>query len=97
MPLSRAENDRRNLALLGELRRHGPALHGQGVGADATWEPEPSFLALGISRSRAIAFGRKYGQLAIVLGSVDAGAELVACEPPIGDGTGADLYLGGTL
>ena len=46
-------------------------------------ETEPSFLALGISRSRAIAFGRKYGQLAIVLGSVDAGAELVACEPPI--------------
>jgi hypothetical protein len=81
VPLPRADNVRRNLALLAELRRHGPVLDGIGVGEDATWEPEPSFLALGISRSRAVALARKYGQLAIVCGTREEGATLVPCEP----------------
>jgi hypothetical protein len=81
VPLTRAKNDRRNLALLDELRRRHTVLDGMGIGDDASWEPEASFLVLGLSRARAVTLGRKYGQLAVVHGKAGARAELVACEP----------------
>jgi hypothetical protein len=80
--LSDAENARRNEALAAELRRRWTLVDGQGVGDDGT-APEASFLALGIGRAAAVAAARKYGQLAIVCGTLQTGAELVPCEPPI--------------
>jgi hypothetical protein len=76
-----AENARRNEALAGDLRRW-TLIEGQGVGDDGT-APEGSFLVLGIGREVAVAAARRYGQLAIVFGTLETGAELVPCEPPM--------------
>src|SRR5215203_2556843 len=76
-----AENARRNEALAGDLRRW-TVVAGQGVGDDGT-PPEGSYLVLGIGREAAVAAARRYGQLAIVCGTLQTGAELVPCEPPI--------------
>jgi Protein of unknown function (DUF3293) len=77
-----AENVRRNQALAAELRQRWTLLEGQGVGDDGT-APEASSLVLGIGRAAAVTAARKYGQLAIVCGTLQRGAELVPCEPPI--------------
>jgi hypothetical protein len=78
--LPEAENARRNGALATDLRRRWTLLEGQGVGDDGT-APEASYLVLGIGREAAVAAARKYGQLAIVCGTLETGAHLVACEP----------------
>ncbi len=83
VPLTDAENARRNTALRAELERRWTALAGVGAGEDASWTPEESFLVLGIPRAAAVAIGRKYGQLAIVHGTSHTAAELVPCEPRI--------------
>jgi hypothetical protein len=44
----------------------GAVLPGKGEGDDGPWPPEPSFLAIGISREMAENLGRKYQQYAIV-------------------------------
>ena len=86
--LPAAENARRNEALAAELRRRWTLLEGHGVGDDGMAPPEASFLVLGIGREAAVAAARRYGQLAIVRGTLETGAELVPCEPPISRGGG---------
>jgi hypothetical protein len=81
LALPAAENARRNEALARDLRRW-TLVAGQGAGDDGT-APEGSFLVLGIDREAAVAAARRYGQLAIVCGTLQTGAELVPCEPPI--------------
>jgi hypothetical protein len=81
--LPAAENARRNEALAADLRRRWTLVEGQGAGDDGTAPPEASFLVLGIGREAAVATARRYGQLAIVSGTLQTGAELVPCEPPI--------------
>jgi len=53
----------------------------RGRGEDSSWTPEPSFLVLGVTRKDAVALGRRYGQLAVVCGTLDSRAALVPCEP----------------
>jgi hypothetical protein len=77
-PVSEAENEQAQVALKADLKRLGKAiLYGEGAGADGCWPPEPSFLALGLSRRDAEALGRKYKQNAIVWISDGCVPELV--------------------
>ena len=78
-PLAPADNQRRNETLRAELARAGFAvLEGMGRGADPGWEPEASFLVLGVDREHACALGRRFGQNALVFGERGGVAELVA-------------------
>jgi hypothetical protein len=54
-------------------------LEGEGIGADTDWPAEPSILILGIESDAARALGRRFGQLAIVVGRAGQPARLVAC------------------
>lgn len=75
---SEDENEQAQVALKADLNRLAEAiLHGEGVGADGSWPPEPSFLALGLLRHDAEALGRKYKQNAIVWISDGCVPELV--------------------
>jgi hypothetical protein len=77
--LSRAENDARQDDLKRDLVSAGYRwLPGEGVG-DPAWTPEESLLVLGISRGKAVAVGREFGQLAVVVGRRDGPARLVPC------------------
>ncbi|MGY6586654.1 MAG: DUF3293 domain-containing protein [Wenzhouxiangella sp.] len=51
----------------------------EGVAQQGEWQPEPSFLALGIDRPTAIALAREFGQNAIVWAGSDACPRLIAC------------------
>jgi len=77
-PLPEARNLVRQEALKRELEQGGYAwIEGRGVGADATWAPEPSVLVLGVSEPDAIALGRRHGQHAILWIGRDATPRLV--------------------
>ncbi len=66
-PTSSARNEAAQRALASEVLERGwRLLYGEGVGADASWPPEPSLLVLGIAFEAACGLGRKYGQNAIV-------------------------------
>jgi hypothetical protein len=80
--MSRAENDARQHDLRHRLESERYTwLPGEGVGNDPTWEPEASLLVLGISRGKAVALGRAFGQLAVVVGRRGEPARLVPCAP----------------
>lgn len=80
--LSRAENDARQGDLRRRLESEGYKwLPGEGVGDDPAWQPEESLLVLGISRGKAVALGREFGQLAVVVGRRGEPACLVPCAP----------------
>ncbi|WP_207535732.1 DUF3293 domain-containing protein [Desertivirga arenae] len=53
---------------------------GEGVGSDESWAPEESFLVIGISKDRATELAKKYGQNAIVFGTIGGTPELVFLE-----------------
>jgi hypothetical protein len=75
-----AENRARQERLESEVRAAGFSYrHGEGVGEDGTWPPEPSLLVIGIAREDAVALGRRYGQEAIVAGERGTAALLVLC------------------
>lgn len=57
---------------------------GRGCGIDGKWEPEESFLILGISKKDAIAIGIKFEQNAIVFGRIDGVPELITLPIPPG-------------
>ena len=77
-----SENNRRQKDLEHWIREAGRVYFpGQGVGDDARWPPEPSFLVLDISRPEAIQWGRKFGQNAVVWGTCSKAAMLVNCRP----------------
>ena len=77
--LSDVENTERNIAL---KRRVNDLMSfsALGVGSVGDWTPEPSLLVLGISRGKAVALGREFGQAAIVVGTRGERAELVWCN-----------------
>jgi hypothetical protein len=54
------------------------ALPGEGIGEDPAWTPEQSLLVLGISRGKAERLGRRFGQLAIVVGRLGEPSRLVS-------------------
>jgi hypothetical protein len=54
--------------------------HGEGVGDDGQWFPEPSLLIIGITRAETVALGRRFGQRAIVYGEAGGSPQLIACE-----------------
>ena len=78
--LRRAENDSRQRALVSVVEAAGLAwIPGQGVGEDPLWTPEGSLLVLGVSRAAAVKTGRRFGQLAVVVGRRGGPALLVPC------------------
>ena len=82
VPLGRAENERRQQRLRLELAKGGYRfLPGEGRGDDPSWEPEDSLLVLRISEGKAVALGRQFGQLAVVVGRRGESARLVSSAP----------------
>jgi len=47
------------------------------VGSDESWQPEKSFLILGIALDEAILIGKKYRQNAIVVGKIHEEPQLI--------------------
>jgi hypothetical protein len=79
-PLGASENARRNLALRAKLEDGGfVVFEGCGRPDQPGWQPEESFLALGLDQAGAMTLGTKYGQHAIVRAAVGEVAELVLC------------------
>ena len=77
--LSRADNDARQDDLKRNLQAAGYKwLSGEGIGDDPLWKPEQSLLVLGISRGKAVALGRAFGQLAVVVGRRGGASHLVS-------------------
>jgi hypothetical protein len=84
IPLSKAENERRQRRLVAALKRAGfEALEGDGADPRGRWTPEPTAFVLGIGVREAQRLGREYAQLAIVVGQRRKPARLVACEPSL--------------
>jgi len=78
--LSRRENDIRHDQLKNDLAHLGlEVFEGQGEPANPGWPPERSLLVLGISAQEAVAIGRRYGQIAIVVGETAREATLLGC------------------
>lgn len=79
--LSAEENDARQADLLDALQQRGREwLSGSGIPADASWQPEASVLVFGTCRAEAVALGKRFGQLAVVLGTRGGEAELAYCD-----------------
>ena len=75
-PTDKQMNEERNDQLRKDII-HYKFFDGEGVGADPTWEPEKSFLIIGINKDEAITIGKKYRQNAIVAGKINEPAELL--------------------
>ena len=74
--LSDEENWERHKQLKENLREYC-CFEGEGVGDDPSWNPERSFLILGISEEDAVDLGEKFQQNAIVVGELKQVARLV--------------------
>ena len=74
---SHEENRKLNEALFRDLIDEYQLFEGEGVGEDISWEPEKSFLVLGITLDDAKAIGVKYSQNAIVFGIIGEKPELL--------------------
>ena len=82
--LSSDENVRRQQALLEAVQHRGlPVFEGESVLDPAAWPPEPSLLILGMPPDEARSLGRRFGQLAIVVGRRGESAVLLACDDAI--------------
>jgi hypothetical protein len=73
--LSKEENLKRHKELKDKIASY-KFFEGEGVGEDKTWEPEISFLVVGISPEEAIAIGNFFEQNAIVMGDINGVPEL---------------------
>jgi Protein of unknown function (DUF3293) len=79
--LSRTENNRRQTALIEGLTAAGyRCLPGESCGKNPAGPAEESVLALDIPSRVARRFGRRFGQLAIVVGDRGSRPRLIACE-----------------
>lgn len=76
VPLSDKENQIRNEMLKSDLSTNS-IFSGRGQDSEGVWPPEESFFIPGINLSEAIELGRKYGQRAIVAGTVGLKASLI--------------------
>jgi hypothetical protein len=80
--LSDRENRCRQQDLEDSIRAKGNVhFAGAGVGDVGHWQPEPSFLILGVSRQEAILWGQELGQNAVVWGAFGKTATLLDCRP----------------
>ena len=76
--ISDEENTRRMAEFETAVRELGWRFyHGQGVGRDRRWPPEPSLLIVHIKESEAVHLARRFGQNAIVAGRSGEPARLV--------------------
>ncbi len=76
--LSDLENQNRQKELKGIFEKGGlPFWGGVGIGMDSDWEPEESFLVLGISKEEAMKLGQQLHQNAIVFGRKGGQANLI--------------------
>jgi N-formylglutamate amidohydrolase len=84
---SAAENQHRNRVLREKLRSlELPTFEGLGLPSDPGWEPEESFLVLGVSKELAADLGREFDQNAIVWGEIQGPAMLIDCRLDFGGG-----------
>lgn len=74
--LSLQENQKRNDQLKLDLSSY-IILKGEGRDPNGNWQPERSFLVLGISRKDAVNLAVKYNQAAIIFGEKGMPAELL--------------------
>jgi hypothetical protein len=82
--LDAPDNEARNRRLAEHLERIATrVLPGHGASPDGRWS-EASFLALPVSRPRALALGRRYRQNAVVFAGADAVPELLLDPDPAG-------------
>jgi hypothetical protein len=63
------------------VERQLPFFLGKGIGDDAHWAAEESFLVLGIDAPDAQMLGRDFEQAAILAGGIDAIPRLFWCDP----------------
>ena len=78
--LTDTENEERHQRLLHELTDHGrPVYEGSGVPDHPDWNAETSVMILGIEREAAVRLAVRYGQNAIVFGTIETDVELVDC------------------
>ena len=79
--LSENDNAKRQLELIKAVRNRGLTFfEGDAVADDGAWPAEPSLLILGIRSDDALALGRQFGQLAVVVGRTGEPARLVVCS-----------------
>jgi hypothetical protein len=79
-PYSEFTDDRTNEEKNNQLRNDLTGyilIEGEGVGSDQSWQPEKSFLILGITLEDAILIGKKYRQNAIVVGKIYEEPQLI--------------------
>ena len=75
-----AENEKRNLELLNDVKRY-IVIPGEGQGKDGAWPAEKSFFVAGITLDDAQQLAARYGQHAFVYGRLHRAAELVETLP----------------
>jgi len=80
VPLSATENAARMASLAAVVRDRG-LVHVAGAGTGGDWPPEPSLLVLGLTEADAVALGRAFGQLAVVVGRRGEPARLAWIDP----------------
>lgn len=79
--LSEDENQRRNERLREDLEKAGYSFfEGTGVPDDPGWTGEASFLVLGMSARDATELGRRWGQVAVVVGTLGHAPSLARCS-----------------
>jgi Protein of unknown function (DUF3293) len=71
MRLEDEENEKRNQELARKLKKY-PHYEGYGTDQEELWQPEMSFLVLGITKEDAIELGKKYEQNALVFGEIES-------------------------
>lgn len=69
-------NEENNNLLRNDLIKY-KLFEGEGIGSDKSWQPEKSFLILGIPLDEAILIGKKYRQNAIVVGKLNEPPQLI--------------------
>lgn len=74
--LTAEENEERHIQLKKRLKEY-PSFEGEGVGTDPAWNPERSFLILGISEIDGGKLGEYFQQNGIVVGKLKDVAELM--------------------
>jgi hypothetical protein len=82
---SAAENEARQLELRAAVMQAGHFFC-DGAGVGDNWPAEPSLLILGITEAAAAALGRRFGQLAIVVGEHGRPARLLWLRSSGADG-----------
>lgn len=76
VPTPDAENETRQRELRAAVERAGYAYF-EGAGVGEGWPAEPSLLVLGVSEAEAEELGRRFGQVAVVVGERGGAARLL--------------------